>query len=279
MLAKLRELDRKPGLYEPGSANMWTDPHLRQGMLDAHLDETNDAASLRKETRAALIGFVDTLWPTTEFPHVLDLGCGPGLIAAELARRGRQVTGVDFSASSLVFARALAEWEKLPIRYIEGDYVTVDFCDGVFMYDLAIMISYDFTVLSPEARAILLSKVYQALRPGGALLLDVVTTGSGRPRIEGTRFETGNGGYWSRGDYLRVERDWCYADETYCQQYILLDAQYGARCFHVWEHLFTPDELSRDMMNAGFNSVERYGDHAGAAYKPGGERLIAAARK
>src|SRR5579884_2245777 len=35
----------------------------------------------------------------------LDLGCGPGLVAGALARRGWQVVGVDFSAPMLAEAR------------------------------------------------------------------------------------------------------------------------------------------------------------------------------
>src|SRR5579883_807197 len=54
----------------------------------------------------------------------LDLGCGPGLVAGALARRGWQVVGVDFSAPMLAEARRTgvgAGWvqaraEALPLR-------------------------------------------------------------------------------------------------------------------------------------------------------------------
>src|SRR2546429_1247813 len=51
---------------------------------------------------------------------VLDIGCGGGLLAEELARLGARVTGVDPSAASLAVARAHAEGGGLAIRYLSG---------------------------------------------------------------------------------------------------------------------------------------------------------------
>jgi len=48
--------------------------------------------------------FVDGLGPVS----VLDAGCGTGRVAAELARRGRDVVGIDRDASMIATARALA---------------------------------------------------------------------------------------------------------------------------------------------------------------------------
>ena len=39
---------------------------------------------------------------------IADFGCGPGLYAQRLARAGLNVTGIDFSANSLQYAREVA---------------------------------------------------------------------------------------------------------------------------------------------------------------------------
>jgi ubiquinone/menaquinone biosynthesis C-methylase UbiE len=49
-----------------------------------------------------------TILPTLCGVTILDVGCGEGRLAAELAAAGAQVTGVDPSASALARARALA---------------------------------------------------------------------------------------------------------------------------------------------------------------------------
>src|SRR5687768_133704 len=49
--------------------------------------------------------------------HVLDIGCGGGLLAEEFARLGCAVMGVDPSEESLVAARAHAAGQGLTIGY------------------------------------------------------------------------------------------------------------------------------------------------------------------
>ena len=52
---------------------------------------------------------------------VLDLGCGTGNHAIELARRGHQVMGIDLSAAQLREARAKVRRQKLAVRFLHGD--------------------------------------------------------------------------------------------------------------------------------------------------------------
>jgi ubiquinone/menaquinone biosynthesis C-methylase UbiE/catechol 2,3-dioxygenase-like lactoylglutathione lyase family enzyme len=53
--------------------------------------------------------------------RVLDLACGHGLVARELARQGASVTGVDISPTLLAAARAEEERAALGIEYLLGD--------------------------------------------------------------------------------------------------------------------------------------------------------------
>src|SRR5215475_9321592 len=53
--------------------------------------------------------------------RLLDVACGPGRVARELARRGAQVTGLDLSAALLAKARAYEERGPLGITYVQGD--------------------------------------------------------------------------------------------------------------------------------------------------------------
>jgi trans-aconitate methyltransferase len=46
------------------------------------------------------------LCPITRGQQVLDLGCGPGDLAAELAARGLAITGIDQDPELLAAARA-----------------------------------------------------------------------------------------------------------------------------------------------------------------------------
>jgi ubiquinone/menaquinone biosynthesis C-methylase UbiE len=57
--------------------------------------------------------------------RVLDLACGHGRVAREVARLGATVTGVDLSGALLAKAKAHEDREPLGIRYLHADAATV----------------------------------------------------------------------------------------------------------------------------------------------------------
>jgi 2-polyprenyl-3-methyl-5-hydroxy-6-metoxy-1,4-benzoquinol methylase len=95
--------------------------------------------------------------------QVLDVGCGEGRFAAELAAAGAQVVGIDVAEEPL--RRARAKWPRLDLRTV-GD-------DGGWQLPDA---SFDVvwageTVEHVADTAGWLSEVRRVLRPGGRLLL------------------------------------------------------------------------------------------------------------
>jgi len=67
--------------------------------------------------------------------HVLDVGCGPGTITADLAARlpGGQVTGIDAAAGVLAEAQEEAGRRgQANVRFETGDVYALDFEDGTF---------------------------------------------------------------------------------------------------------------------------------------------------
>lgn len=59
--------------------------------------------------------------------RMLDLACGNGRHALELARRGHQVVGVELSADLLDVARADAEAAGVDVEYVQADIREIDF--------------------------------------------------------------------------------------------------------------------------------------------------------
>jgi SAM-dependent methyltransferase len=62
--------------------------------------------------------------------RLLDVACGQGRVARELARRGAQVTGLDISAAMLDKARASEAREPLGITYAHADATAPLVLDG-----------------------------------------------------------------------------------------------------------------------------------------------------
>ena len=137
MYDALLELARRP---EPWSRTtvreLWTRPHLAQQMLKYHLSQETDHSSRRTAQIDDIVDWLDAQLDLDGM-RVIDLGCGPGLYARRMARRGARVTGVDFSAHSLDYARGR---DSENIAYLEADYLLDPLPDG---FDMAAIIYYD----------------------------------------------------------------------------------------------------------------------------------------
>lgn len=110
---------------------------------------------------------------------ILDLGCGPGEWARDVAFEYPQieVTGIDISNMMIEYARAHAEVRKLPNVTFEVMDITgpLDFPDSSFDLVNARLIAF----LSPQQWTSLLSECMRIVRPGGVIRLtenEVVTT-------------------------------------------------------------------------------------------------------
>lgn len=97
----------------------------------------------------------------------LDLGCGPGTYAMELAKKGIAVSMFDRS-EALKIAKKLASRQKIKgIRFIEGDFLADPIGVG---YDL-IFISQIFHAYSEDDNIYMLEKCHRALNPGGRVII------------------------------------------------------------------------------------------------------------
>jgi ubiquinone/menaquinone biosynthesis C-methylase UbiE len=102
------------------SATFCRRPEQLQFLDDAYLDhETWIRPAFRK------LGNVAGL-------KVLDFGCGHGMAAVVLARRGARVTALDLSRGYLSEARDRAHANGLNINFIRGDGEKLPFPDGSF---------------------------------------------------------------------------------------------------------------------------------------------------
>ncbi len=97
-------------------------------------------------------------------PAILDIGAGTGLFSALMLQKfpGAKLTLVDLSEAMLGIARERFAGRK-DVRYITGDYSTVDFAGPCDLICSALSIHH----LERDDKHRLYRKCYDALRPGG----------------------------------------------------------------------------------------------------------------
>ena len=100
---------------------------------------------------------------------VLDAGCGTGRYAIELARRGYVVHGIDLSPDLIAVARAAAVPGAGAVSFTVGDLLT----PPAGRYDAVLCRGVLNDILDDDRRDAAMAGFARALRPDGALILDV----------------------------------------------------------------------------------------------------------
>lgn len=236
-------------LYQRSSNNIWTDAHIAQNMLKAHLDYTHDAASRNRKAIQRTVDWIDGVAEGKR--TLIDLGCGPGIYAQAFANLGYTVTGVDISSSSLAYAKHVALAANQPITYLCQDYVTTPLPGR---YDLAICIYCDFGALIPPEQARFLKHVHAALAENGLLILDVFGPGLCRVCKEerSWRYQAA-AGFWSATPHYELSEHLHFsAAKAWGHRTIILEEGGPAKTYINWDQYYTEAEITGVLACNGF---------------------------
>ena len=208
---------------------------------------------------------------------VLDLGCGTGSMTLELARRGYDMTGVDYSPEMLDIARERGETSGLSDKML---WLCQD------MREFELYGTVDVTVCCLDGinhltgngdLAATLALVHNYLIPDGLFIFDI----NGKYKFENI-----------------------YADETYCMEdggtvcvwqnyynektrlcdfYITLfeeceDGRYIRHDEHQRERMYTLRSVKKALSESGFEFIGAYSDFDFTAADDTSERIYIAAR-
>jgi SAM-dependent methyltransferase len=102
------------------------------------------------------------------FGHVIDVGCGTGELALEMARRGLTVTGIDCAPTAIARARTKAAEADLAVTFLVHDALSLPELNCKF--DCAVDCGL-FHVFSDEDRARYVSGLHRVMIAGGRLVL------------------------------------------------------------------------------------------------------------
>ncbi len=278
MFETLERINARPRPFEFYTArDLWTDEHTSKQMLAFHLNPEVDLSSRKAAFIDRSVDWIAEYFKLGPGIRVADFGCGPGLYTTRLARKQADVTGIDFSARSIQYARQVADREALTIHYVNEDYMAFE-TDRRF--DLILMIMCDWCALSPAQRKTMLAKFYAMLEPGGAVLLDVYSLNAFAERKETAIYEANLlNGFWSPNKYYGFLNIFKYESEkVVLDKYTLLESNRISTVYN-WLQYYSAQALETEFAECGFTIQGLYADVAGSPYDPNAREFAVVARR
>lgn len=202
-----------------------------------------------KRTPAQVSRFIRLL-KSKKGMKVLDLCCGPGRVSLEFARRGYDVTGIDHMPHALREAKRRARKEKLSCSFVRGDMRTFRRPNS---FDIALSIYTSFGYFKNQSEnEKVLSNIYVSLKPGGKLLMELMSRENLKKILSPKGWEERDGTFLleersPRRNFRFMENRWIVIKHGRTHEFTLS------------HHLYGVNDLSRMFRKAGFRNVKTYG--------------------
>jgi len=200
---------------------------------------------------------------------ILDLACGFGRHANQLARRGYQVTGIDIMPGFLEMARQEADELRLTVEYLIGDMRQIDY-DSKF--DRVLLLFTAFGYFTDEENLRVLRNIALSLKRGGRLIFDIqnrdtflkgfmpyiVMEKEGNLMIDRNKFDTETG-------------------RLYNQRIVIRDGIRRDKPFFV--RMYNPTEIQTVLSQVGLSILRLFGGWDGTPLTADSRRMVIIAEK
>ena len=207
---------------------------------------------------------------------MLDLACGTGTMTEEMAKRGYDMIGVDYSAGMLSQAMEKKIAQGLPIQYVQQD-----------MRELELYGTVDVTICTLDSLNHLpdLSDVQKVFRrvadvtePGGLFVFDMNTLYKHQKLL-------GNQVYIYETDEVycvwenTLREDGCTVDIILELFQLCEDGRYCRQEETLTERAYAPEQVTAALQEAGFSVIGVYHADTMEPLRDDSERMVIAARK
>ena len=201
--------------------------------------------------------------------RVLDVPCGAGRHAIELAARGHRVTGVDIASEFLDVARKSARERGATVVWRQAEMRDLPWSSE---FDAAYCAGSSFGFLGDEGDAEFLRAVSRTLKPGGRFSADFKAAESILPNFrEQYEMRVGEIEFRARNTY-----DPIHATMESFYTVTRGDRTEKKRAVH---RIYTAREILGMLEKAGFSGFEMFGSIGGEPFRLGSPTLVVVAVK
>ncbi len=204
-----------------------------------------------QEITHAEANFIEQALGILHGAKVLDVPCGGGRLALEMAARGYQVTGVDINAKLLEIARGSGQEQNLDVTWECRDMRELPW-KGEF--DAAFCFWSSFGYFDEFGNAEFLRAVSRSLKLGATFLLDTPLIETRLPEMEAQERV-----WWPVGDLLALEeRSFDHVTSRVESIWtVIKDGKTEQKTLSL--RLYTYHELTRLLESVGFGNHQAYG--------------------
>jgi D-alanine-D-alanine ligase len=244
-LVNFKSLGPVPDLEEHVQPDWW-----RRIFNSIYLKTDGDVIDDVQVTAKEVDLFTDILKLSPQ-EQILDLCCGQGRIALELARRGfSNVEGLDRSRYLIQKAKIQNKKENLNIKFREGDARKLPYQPDTF--DVVMIPGNSFGYFeTPQDDVRVLKEVFRVLKPWGKILIDVADGEYQRRRFKPRSWEWIDKNYFvCRERSLSKDKQRLISREvvTHVKKGVIADQFYA-------ERLYTRKNLDELFATAGFRDI------------------------
>jgi SAM-dependent methyltransferase len=244
--------------------NWHQDLYNRQIYFDLYAEEDTKLAVQQVDDLVKLVDIAPGA-------SILDVCCGYGRHAIELARRGYQVTGIDLAPKQIDEAERRASESGVEIEFLHGDAREMSF-PRQFDVTLSLFLSFGFD--DDESNMRMLQRISEATAPGGVLLMDLWNREKEIRDFAPLTIEEREGG-------IRVEKRWEF-DQWNGRLNWQNTVRFPDGTTEEWDHsvrAYTLVELRHMLTEVGFQPEKVYGDFKGNAHTLDSPQTITLSRK
>jgi cyclopropane fatty-acyl-phospholipid synthase-like methyltransferase len=200
----------------------------------------------------------------------LDVPCGNGRVAIELASRGYQMTGIDLSKEFLDEACLTSAKSRLRIDWILGDMRNIA---GINIYDGAFCLGNSFGYLKHQDMEAFLETLSRALKPQARFILETgIAAEALLPHFKERE--------WYQFDDILFMLENYYRADVSCLETKMTFVRNGRSEVRETLHwVYTAGEIRRMLERAGFSILDMFESVESKPFTLGSQELFLIAEK
>lgn len=263
-----------------GRSKWYIEAFNRQDYFDQYATELNEQRTSKE------VDFIESRSSLSKNHRILDVACGHGRHANELARRGYNVWGVDIAPHAIEMAQENADKLGVHPHFIVGDMKKLPYEDSEFDRAYNVFTSFGYFEKTEDDQA-MLNEISRVLTLGGIFLIDVLSLESEHAKFEELGMPDDKAPGWSiiptkiqilSGEERNLTQ-W-FNPETHVLHTLREWSEKSKPEMHEsFIHLYSRTELEKMLRTAHLEPMLVSGNYNGASHSNNNSRTIITAKK